>query len=68
MDQALENLIDEAGRDHVFDRVREAGWTPADSIPKWVWQEAAWGIIKDRQDKADATQYGLGSLFTTARE
>lgn len=40
MDEELEKAIDEAGREAVFAVVRSAGWTPGESLPKWIWESA----------------------------
>jgi hypothetical protein len=52
MDEELEKAIDGAGRQTVFSIIRSAGWTPNDSIPKWIW----WSAV--RQARA-----GLEPLF-----
>ena len=40
-DASLERLIDRAGRLRVFGIVLAAGWRVGDSIPHYVWAEAA---------------------------
>jgi hypothetical protein len=42
MDQELEKAIDEVGREKVFQRARNIGWTD-DVPPAWVW----WGIVNE---------------------
>lgn len=42
MDQELEKAIDEVGREKVFQRARNIGWTD-DAPPAWVW----WGIVNE---------------------
>ena len=36
-DEELEASIDRVGRDRVFARVREVGWSEVNPPPKWVW-------------------------------
>lgn len=62
MNASLENLIDSAGRDEVFDRVRAYGWKESDHIPTWVWQAVAGDIIMERQDANKRKQDGLSGL------
>lgn len=50
-DGALEELIDKAGRDKVFEAARKLGWFKTDP-PKWVWYHIAAGIISDDKVKA----------------
>jgi hypothetical protein len=47
LDQELESVIDDIGRDAVFDRAREVGWRYGDTPPKWVW----WGIVAELREK-----------------
>lgn len=42
-DEELERAIDLAGRDKVFARARQYGWTAADMPPRYVWT----GIIAE---------------------
>lgn len=50
-DADLEKLIDEAGRDDVFNRARSLGWV--DEIPpKWVWRCIAHEIISGKKATA----------------
>lgn len=42
-DVELEALIDEVGRDKVFERAEAYGWPPGSMPPKWVW----WGIAQE---------------------
>ncbi len=44
-DAALEALIDTAGRDAVFAKVREWGWAGDDAPPKSVWEDAARDVM-----------------------
>ena len=36
-DQSLEDMIDRAGRDKVFQFIRDQGWLPGDPVPIHVW-------------------------------
>jgi hypothetical protein len=45
-DKNLEELIDRAGREEVFSLVEKAGWRRWDMPPRYVWQDAAWLILK----------------------
>lgn len=46
MDEALEAMIDRAGREAVFQRAREYGWHGAP--PKWVWRQIADDVKNNR--------------------
>lgn len=37
----VEAMIEQAGRQRVFDRARELGWSVSVSPPLWVWAEIA---------------------------
>lgn len=39
--EALEAMIDRAGRDKVFNLMRAAGWG-SDGAPMWVWRTACY--------------------------
>jgi hypothetical protein len=39
--QWLEDLIDEAGREAVFERARTYGWGHGSNPPSWVWADIA---------------------------
>lgn len=41
MDQSIERMIDEAGREAVFARAEALGWPPGSAVPTWVWQQIA---------------------------
>lgn len=45
MDEALEKLIDEAGRDRVFSEARMRGWSAFNSPPSWAWRQIAYEIL-----------------------
>ena len=49
--EALERMIDRAGRQDVFDMVRSAGWRTGAHVPVWVWQEACQEVMKQKDDK-----------------
>lgn len=44
----VEAHIDRAGRDAVFARARELGWTSHNPAPLWVWNQIAAEIIASR--------------------
>lgn len=46
----IERLIDEAGREEVFRRARELGWSDG-GAPLFVWNGIAQDIIHDRAHK-----------------
>lgn len=50
MDAELEAAIDEAGREAVFRRAREIGWSAGDPVPMWVW----WQIVGEVSGPARA--------------
>lgn len=50
-DSELEQLIDRAGRDKVFAYAQAAGWSIANSPPKWVWAQIAGEIIRENAKK-----------------
>lgn len=56
VDTELEALIDEAGRDRVFDRAESYGWAPGSAPPKWVWwqiaQEVKAGVPPPRDSRS----------------
>ena len=53
--EALERLIDEAGRQRVFARAEALGWGAGSLPPMWVWASIAREIIAARQTRADLT-------------
>lgn len=48
MDEELEKLIDEAGRDKVFARARTLGWRYGDMIEKWMWRQICYEMMSDQ--------------------
>lgn len=48
---ALEELIDRAGRQQVFDYARYLGWSVYNSPPPWVWQGICAEILKRKRKK-----------------
>lgn len=45
-DAQLEQFIDAAGREAVFDRARSLGWTVDNPPPKWVWGQIAEEVMR----------------------
>lgn len=53
MDHELEALIDQAGRDRVFDAALQAGWLSGHPVPKWVWRQIASDIIRETTEAGE---------------
>lgn len=49
MNAELEAAIDAVGRDKVFARAREMGWSAYNSPPEWVW----FAIVRELQLERD---------------
>jgi hypothetical protein len=60
MNDDLERAIDGVGRDKVFRRAREIGWTDS-APPAWVW----WGIVNELRNApaTDEFPYREGAVF-----
>lgn len=52
IDENLEALIDEAGRDDVFAAVMALGWKPGDDVPRYIWQEMAYRVAERKRSSA----------------
>lgn len=50
-DEAVERLIDEAGRSKVFQRAEDLGWSVDSPPPRWVWIGIAQEIIAGRSER-----------------
>lgn len=49
-DENVEKIIDEAGRNRVFERAHELGWLPEETPPKWVWVQIAYELIQHQKN------------------
>lgn len=46
--EQLEAYIDYVGRDAVFAKARELGWSPDHSPPQWAWGQIAAQVERER--------------------
>jgi hypothetical protein len=58
----VEQLITEAGRERVFARARELGWTNGALPPLWVWNQIAMEIIAQRSASEVMRERGNATL------